>query len=65
MSDTIVRKKVTKYLKKSTCRNCGNEFIARRSWSLFCNVKCRFQYWSKMHPRISLIEKDNVEKKEI
>ena len=29
------------------CKGCGNEFDPTRSWSLYCNSKCRMDYHNK------------------
>ena len=34
------------------CGNCGKPFEQRRRDHLFCSEQCRYQDWSKRHPRI-------------
>lgn len=36
------------------CANCGKSFEQRRRDHLFCSEQCRYQDWSKRHPRIAI-----------
>ena len=36
------------------CANCGKLFEQRRKDHLFCSSQCRWEYWSKIHPRITI-----------
>jgi hypothetical protein len=34
------------------CRNCGKSFDHRRKDHFFCDEHCRWEFWSRIHPRI-------------
>jgi hypothetical protein len=34
------------------CENCGKRFDMKRRRHRFCEPRCRWEYWSKTHPRV-------------
>lgn len=36
------------------CANCGKPFEQCRKDHLFCSRECRWEYWSKTHPRVMI-----------
>ena len=44
------------------CKFCGRGFIPKRYWQRFCSSKCRWRYWERNHPRISIEEYEELNK---
>lgn len=38
--------------KKATCKQCGEDFIQRRDWQVFCGKACRWANWNDRNPRV-------------
>jgi len=36
------------------CENCGQDFLPKRQWQIFCSSKCRLYKWDKKNPRVKL-----------
>lgn len=42
--------KIKEVLQK-ICPNCNKEFKTTRTNKIYCNSKCQFGAWNKLHPR--------------
>ncbi len=36
------------------CANCGTSFEQRRRDHLFCSERCRYEFWNRTHPRVTI-----------
>ena len=36
------------------CENCGTEFEAKRRRHRFCTPACRYEFWTRTHPRLEI-----------
>lgn len=45
-------KKEKKDKPKILCENCGIRFVQERKWQRFCSLKCKWDKWDRLHPRV-------------
>lgn len=49
-------------IESMSCLECNETFRPKRPWQRFCSKKCRWDQWSRNHPRT--LKRDDTETKE-